>query len=95
MEYKYFIEFLGTLVLVFAHFFTHANPYVMGMTTFAVYTIGQSADATSFSPLTTTVSYFLGRLTSTESLYAIAAQYVAVALIIVTFKPLKSFIENG
>lgn len=95
MEYKYFIEFLGALVLVFAHFFTHANPYAMGMTTFAVYMIGHSADATNFSPLTTTVSYFLGRLTTTQTIYAIAAQFVAVALIIVTFKPLKTFIENG
>ena len=95
MEYKYFIEFLGALVLIFAHFFTHANPYVMGISTFAVYMIGQSAHATSFSPLTTTVAYFLGRMTASEATYAIVAQYVAVAMIIVTFQPLKSFIENG
>ena len=95
MEYKYFIEFLGALVLMFAHFFTHANPYVMGMATFAVYMIGHTAGATSFSPLTTTTAYFLGRTSVTETMYAIAAQFVAVALIIVTFQPLKTFIENG
>jgi len=95
MEYKYFIEFLGALVLVFAHVFTHGNPYAMGITTFAVYMIGQTAHTDHFSPLTTTVSYFLGRTTLTESSYAIAAQYIAVGLIIVTFQPLKSFIENG
>lgn len=95
MEYKYFIEFLGALVLAFAHFFTHANPYAMGISTFAVYMIGQSADATNFSPLTTIISYLLGRMPSTEVIYAITAQFVAALLVFVTFKPLKTFIENG
>jgi hypothetical protein len=95
MEYKHFIEFLGVLVLVFAHFFTHANPYVMGIVTFSVYMIGHSAGTDHFSPLSTTVSYFMGHLTATDSLYAIISQYIAVALVIVTFKPLKTFIENG
>jgi hypothetical protein len=94
MEYKYFIEFLGALVLAFAHFFTHANPYAMGVSTFAVYMIGQSADATSFSPLTTIISYFLGRTSVMETLYAIISQFVAATLVLVTFQPLKVFMDQ-
>jgi len=95
MEYKYFIEFLGTLVFVFAHVFTYANPYVMGIVTFAIYMIGHSANAIYFSPLSVTASYFLGRIPITETLYTILSQFIAVALIVVTFQPLKSFVENG
>lgn len=94
MEYKHFIEFMGVVVLVFAHFFTHANPYAMGITTFAVYTIGRSADATNFSSLTSIVSYMLGRITVTETLYAIASQFLAAALVLVTFQPLKVFMDQ-
>ena len=86
MEYKYFIEFLGTIVLVFAHFLTHANPYAMGIATFAVYTIGSSAHAEHFSPLMTTVSYLLGRLPQTETMYIIVSQFIAAFLVFVTFK---------
>ena len=95
MDYKYFVEFLGVLVLLYTHFFTHANPYAMGIATFAVYKIGESVGETHFSPLATTISYFLGRVGQTETVYLIISQYVAAAFIIVVFKPLTSFIENG
>lgn len=86
MEYKYFIEFLGTIVLVFAHFLTHANPYAMGIATFAVYSIGSPVHAEHFSPLMTTVSYLLGRLPQSETFYIIISQFLAAFLVFVTFK---------
>jgi hypothetical protein len=95
MDYKYFVEFLGVLVLLYTHFFTHANPYAMGIATFAVYKIGESVGETYFSPLTTTIGYFLGRLGQTETIYLIISQCVAIALILVVFKPLTLFIKNG
>ena len=86
MEYKFFIEFLGTLVIVFAHFLTHANPYVMGIVTFAVFKIGSTVDTDHFSPLSTTVSYLMGRLTQTETIYIIISQFVAALFVFVAFK---------
>jgi glycerol uptake facilitator-like aquaporin len=94
MEYKYFIEFLGTLVFVFAHVFTYANPYMMSIATFSIYMIGSRSDAIYFSPLSVTASYFLGRLPLNEALYIILAQFVAVALIVITFKPIDIFMEK-
>jgi hypothetical protein len=93
MEYKYFIDFLGTLVFLFAHVFTYANPYVMGIVTFAVYMIGSPMDAVYFSPLPVSVSYFLGKMSTEDAIYAVLSQYVAVVLIILTFKPLKVFMD--
>lgn len=95
MEYKYFIEFLGVLVSVYAHFFTQANPYVMGISYFAIYMIGSSIGADQFSPLITTTSYFLGRTTTEEALYALASQFLAVAAIIITFQPLKVLMDSA
>lgn len=95
MEYKYFIEFLGTLVFVFAHVFTYANPYVMSIATFSIYMIGGPVDAIYFSPLSATASYFLGRIPLKETLYIIAAQFIAVACIVVSFQPLKVFMDKS
>jgi hypothetical protein len=94
MEYKYFIEFLGTLVFVFAHVFTYANPYMMSIVTFSIYMIGSKVDAIYFSPLSVTASYYLGRLPLNEALYTVLFQYLAVALVIITFQPLKIFMET-
>jgi hypothetical protein len=95
MEYKFFIEFLGGLVLVFAHFFTDANPYAMGIITFSVYMIGQPANATNFSPLISAVSYLLGRESRMETVYAIMSQFLAAVLVLVTFQPLKVFMDQA
>ena len=95
MEYTYFIEFLGTLVFVFAHVFTYANPYVMGIVTFAIYMIGHSANAIYFSPLSVASSYLLGKLPMIDSLYTIAIQFLAVALVVISFQPLKVFMDQA
>jgi len=95
MEYKYFIEFLGTLVFVFSHVFTYANPYVMGIVTFAIYMIGSPIEAIYFSPLSVTASYLLGRIPLTETLYTVLSQFIAVALVVISFQPLKVFMDQA
>jgi len=94
MEYKYFIEFLGTLVFVFAHVFTYANPYVMGIITFAIYMIGSPIEAIYFSPLSVTASYLLGRIPVAETLYTILSQFIAVAFVVITARPLTVFMDQ-
>lgn len=86
---------MGALVLTFAHFFTHSNPYAMGITTFAVYMIGHKAGDIQFNPLITSVSYFMGRTPAIDSVYLVMSQYIAAALVFITFQPLKVFIDQA
>lgn len=93
--YKYFIEFLGVLVIVYATLLTDGNPAVMGITYFAVFTIGkQNADKGYFTPLDVIANYGLSRLTLHESLYYILAQLLATGAVLVTFIPLKTLMDS-
>ena len=39
--YKYFMEFMGVLVLVYTLLLTDGNPVIMGIAYFAIYTLAK------------------------------------------------------
>jgi hypothetical protein len=94
MYYKYFIDFLGTLTILYAKIYTDANPTIMGLVYFAMVYIGKGITHGFFSPLAVFVQYSLGRMNSTDAMYYLLAQYSAAILIILTFIPLKTFMQR-
>jgi hypothetical protein len=72
MYYKYFIEFIGTLTILYAKIYTDAF----------------------FSPLAVFIQYSLGRINGIEAMYYLIAQYSAAILIILTFIPIKTFMQR-
>jgi hypothetical protein len=94
MYYKYFIEFLGTLTVLYAKLISDADPSVMGIVYFAMFTIGRGITHGYFSPLTVFVQYSIGRMSMEETMYNITVQYLAAIAIIITFVPIKTFIQN-
>lgn len=95
MYYKYFIEFLGTLTLLFSNVATNANPAIMAITYFAMATISEGISQGFFTPLAPLIQYFLGRMTMMDCFYYITAQYVAAICIILSFISVKTFIERA
>jgi hypothetical protein len=91
---KYFIEFMGVLVILYAKLMTEGDPTVMAIIYFSVFSIGKGITHGYFTPLGVFVSYILGKMTVMESVYYLTAQYLAAAAIIVTFIPLKTFMEH-
>jgi hypothetical protein len=94
MYYKYFIDFIGTLTILYAKIYTDANPPIMGLVYFAMFYIGKGITEGFFSPLAIFVQYFLGRMDTTEAIYYLIAQYSAATCIILTFIPIKTFMQK-
>jgi len=91
--YKYFIELLGVVVLTYATLLTDGNPFVMGITYFSIYIIGQEVEKVYFNPLFVIGNLVLGRTTSEEAFRYILAEVLGVLFTLVTFIPTKTFIE--
>lgn len=94
MYYKYFIDFIGTLTILYAKIHTDADPAIMALIYFAMIYIGKGVTEGFFSPLAVFVQYSLGRMNTTEAMYYLLAQYSAATCIILTFIPIKTFIQR-
>jgi len=94
MYYKYFIDFLGTLTILYTKIYTDADPTIMGLVYFAMVYIGKGITHGFFSPLAVFVQYSLGRMDTREAMYYLLAQYSAAICIILTFIPIKTFMQK-
>lgn len=91
--YKYFIEYLGVLVIVTAKLLTEADPVVMGIIYFSLFTMVKGISTgflTPFGPLT---AYILGRGDTQDMIYNLIAQFSAAVSAALLFKPIKTFLE--
>lgn len=91
--YKYFIEFLGVVVILYAKLLTDANPTVMALVYFATFSIGHGITEAYYTPLAVFVKYSLGQMTSKEAMYYLSAQLLGALAIIITFIPSKKILE--
>lgn len=90
---KYFVEYLGVLIVVTAKLLTEADPIVMGILYFSVFTIAGKITTgffTVFGPLS---AYMLGRGTTEDIVYNLVAQFAGAISAILLFKPIKAYIE--
>jgi hypothetical protein len=90
---KYFIEYLGVLVIVTAKLITEADPIVMAIVYFSVFTIAGKITSGFFTPFGPLAAYILGRGTTIDMLYNLGAQVAGALSAIMLFKPLKAYIE--
>jgi len=88
------IECIGVVVFLYAHFLTDGNPIVMSLTVFAILTLGHGKVEGAYSPLVTTANYLLGRMTLHNTLILLGVQFAATLAIVVTFLPIKTFIDS-
>jgi glycerol uptake facilitator-like aquaporin len=93
MEYKYFIEYLGVLVIVTANLLTNADPVIIGLIYFAVLTTANNMSTGFFNPFIPLGMYILGRTGSEEAMYNILAQVLGALSAILVFKPIKIYID--
>ena len=91
--YKYFIEFLGVVVILFAKMLTDGDPMIMALVYFATFSIGRGITEAYYTPLAVFVKYTLGQISFQDSIYYLTAQYFAATAIIITFIPVKKLLE--
>jgi glycerol uptake facilitator-like aquaporin len=90
---KYFIEYLGVLVIVTAKLLTEADPLVMGILYFSVFTMAGNITSGFFTPFGPLSAYILGRGTIQDMMYNFIAQLAGALSAILMFKPIKAYIE--
>jgi len=91
--YKYLIEYLGVLVIVTAKLLTEAEPIVMAIIYFSVFTMARGITSGYFTPFGPLSAYILGRGTLEDMSYNFLAQLLGALSSILIFKPVKAFIE--
>ena len=92
--YKYFIELLGVVTVLYAKLLTEANPVVMGIVYFSMFTIAQGITTGYFNPLAAFASYALGRVPFNEMILNIVMQIMGMCLVIVSFMPISAFMKK-
>jgi glycerol uptake facilitator-like aquaporin len=93
-KYQYFVEFMGTLVIVYALLLTDTNPAIMGITYFAVYTVAGELSSGTFNPLGVVGYYMIGRMSLREMSLNLSAQIFAMIAAVLSFLPIKAFIGD-
>jgi glycerol uptake facilitator-like aquaporin len=93
--YKYFIELVGTVTILYAKLLTEGSPPVLGIVYFSILTIAHNITSGYFNPLSAFAGYAIGRVPFTEMIYNIVAQVTAMLLVIVSFTPITTFIKDA
>jgi hypothetical protein len=92
MFYKYFIEILGVVTLLYAKLLTEADPIVMGLVYFSMLTIAKGITTSYFSPMSALTSYSMGHMQFGDLWYNILSHIIGTSLVIISYKPVHTMI---
>lgn len=91
--YKYVIEYLGVLVIVTSKLITEADPVVMAIVYFSIFTLAGKITSGFFTPFGPLAAYMLGRGNVRDMVYNFVAQVAGAVSAIMLFKPLKAYMD--
>lgn len=91
---QYIVEYMGTLVVLVAKLISDADPLVMGVVFFAVFSITRGVSTGYFTPFIPVTGYLLGRMTLEESMYNVLAQILAGISAVLLLKPIAVFMRD-
>jgi len=94
MIMQYLVEFVGTLIIVYAFLLTDTNPAIMAIVYFAVFTVAGEMATGTFNPLGALGYYMIGRMSLQEMALNIATQIFAMEAAVISFLPIKVFIGD-
>lgn len=90
---KYLIEYLGVLVIVTSKLITEADPVVMGIVYFSIFTLAGKITSGYFTPFGPLAAYMLGRGNVQDMVYNFISQVAGAISAILLLKPLKAYME--
>lgn len=91
---KYFIEFMGVVTIIYAKLLTEADPVVMAIVYFAMFTLAKDITTGFFTPIGSLSAWMIGRVPTREFLYNVLAQIGGALAVAVTFIPTKAYIDR-
>lgn len=91
---KYVIEFIGVVTIIFAKLLTEADPTIMAMVYFALFTIAKGITTGYFTPIGSLAAWMIGRVPTEEFMYNVLTQLIATIFVAITFLPIRTFLHD-
>ncbi len=91
---QYFLEFMGVVTIIYAKLLTEADPVVMAIVYFAMFTLAKDITTGFFTPIGSLSAWMIGRVPTREFLYNVMAQLLGAIAVAVTFIPTKAYIDR-
>ena len=91
---KYFIEFLGVTTIIYAKLLTEADPPIMALIYFAMFSIAKGITTGYFTPIGSLAAWMIGRVPTQEFMYNVIAQIAATIFVAISFLPAKTYMDR-
>jgi hypothetical protein len=91
---KYFIEFLGVTTIIYAKLLTEADPTIMAIIYFAMFSIAKDITTGYFTPIGSLAAWIIGRVPNEEFMYNVISQFLATIFVAISFLPIKTYIDH-
>jgi glycerol uptake facilitator-like aquaporin len=89
---KYFIELLGVTTIIYAKLLTEADPTIMAIVYFAMFSMAKGITTGYFTPIGSAAAFLVGRVSRQDFIYNLLAQLAGTFLVAITFLPVKAYI---
>lgn len=89
---KYFIELLGVTTIIYAKLLTEADPTIMAIVYFAMFSMAKGITTGYFTPIGSAAAFLIGRVSKQDFIYNLLAQLAGTILVAITFLPVKAYI---
>jgi len=89
---KYFIELLGVTTIIYAKLLTEADPTIMAIVYFAMFSMAKGITTGYFTPIGSAAAFMIGRVPRRDFIYNLLAQLAGTILVAITFLPVKAYI---
>lgn len=94
IEFKYIVEYFGTMTLLIAKIATEGHPVIIALTSFCIFWIAKDLTSGYFTPFGPLAAYMIGTGTIEDLTYNSIAQYAGALTAILFLKPIKAFIKS-
>ena len=91
---KYFLEFMGVVTIIYAKLLTEADPTVMAVVYFAMFTLAKDITTGFFTPIGSLAAWMVGRVPNQDFFYNVIAQIAGAIAVAITFIPVKAYIDR-
>jgi glycerol uptake facilitator-like aquaporin len=91
---KYFLEFMGVVTIIYAKLLTEADPVVMAIVYFAMFTLAKDITTGFFTPIGSLAAWMVGRVPNQDFFYNVIAQILGAVAVAITFMPVKAYIDR-
>lgn len=85
---------MGVVTIIYAKLLTEADPVVMAIVYFAMFTLAKDITTGFFTPIGSLSAWMIGRVPTREFLYNVLAQLLGAVAVALTFLPIKTYIDR-